>query len=515
MRKPRVRPFSLPPVSLLLIAALVLTWLPLAVSQAAAATFTVNSLAATPDASPGDGVCDDGAAHCTLAAAIGEALGEPTCDPVDIELAVTGEILGGQSYTIPPYFPCFHPSLRIVGPGEDAVTIADGFSMRGWVSGGALETLPIVSLRGVHVRGPITATFTTVVLADMSIDGDLTISCGAGRAGGGGGLVADSASLAIVSLSACVNLDITDSTLKSLYGRNLARANLVRARVSGGGLTITWDGISTGYTDILVQDSIIEDSPGAGVTVNGGRLVRTTIRGNRGGGLVHSGGAQAGALLSIEECTISGNSTPGNGGGLALAWPGESIVASTIVDNQADSDGDGLGDGGGIYTTGLVTISSSIIARNSDVGGEAPDCFGTLNSSKNLIGSGVGCSFHDSTGDLFNADPMLAPLADNGGPTPTHALLQGSPAIDAAGACSDTDQRGIARPQGAACDIGAFEFACGNGAVDPGEECDPGHPQDGDCCSADCRFQATGSLCADDAEPCTADDWSCPGRVDT
>jgi hypothetical protein len=57
-------------------------------------------------------------------------------------------------------------------------------------------------------------------------------------------------------------------------------------------------------------------------------------------------------------------------------------------------------------------------------------------------------------------DALIGPLADNGGPTLTHALLDGSPAIDAAddAACPATDQRGVPRPQGAACDIGAYEY---------------------------------------------------------
>jgi hypothetical protein len=62
--------------------------------------------------------------------------------------------------------------------------------------------------------------------------------------------------------------------------------------------------------------------------------------------------------------------------------------------------------------------------------------------------------------DLVVADAGLGPLADNGGPTLTHALLAGSPAIDAAddGICPATDQRGVTRPQGAACDVGAYEY---------------------------------------------------------
>ncbi len=70
------------------------------------------------------------------------------------------------------------------------------------------------------------------------------------------------------------------------------------------------------------------------------------------------------------------------------------------------------------------------------------------------------CGFF-ATGDLVVADAMLGPLADKGGPTDTHDLLPGSPAIDAGSpACPPpaTDQRGVARPQGAACDIGAVEF---------------------------------------------------------
>jgi hypothetical protein len=63
-------------------------------------------------------------------------------------------------------------------------------------------------------------------------------------------------------------------------------------------------------------------------------------------------------------------------------------------------------------------------------------------------------------GDQVNTDPMVGPLAENGGPTLTHALLTGSPAIDAGddAVCPATDQRGVSRPQGVACDIGAYEY---------------------------------------------------------
>jgi len=87
------------------------------------------------------------------------------------------------------------------------------------------------------------------------------------------------------------------------------------------------------------------------------------------------------------------------------------------------------------------------------------DCFGGMTSlSHNIDGSGT-CNL-TGPGDMPSTVPMVAPLADNGGPTLTHVLDPGSPAIDAAvgTACPDTDQRGVSCPQGAACYIGSFEL---------------------------------------------------------
>jgi len=94
--------------------------------------------------------------------------------------------------------------------------------------------------------------------------------------------------------------------------------------------------------------------------------------------------------------------------------------------------------------------------------GTGNDFYGLLTSEgytliQNTSGSTI---VGDETGNIYGAEPLLGPLQDNGGPTWTHALLPGSPAIDA-GNSGDTlafDQRGIHRPQGLAPDIGAFEF---------------------------------------------------------
>ena len=95
-----------------------------------------------------------------------------------------------------------------------------------------------------------------------------------------------------------------------------------------------------------------------------------------------------------------------------------------------------------------------------------PNCWnqngalGSLSSiGYNLVGNLSGCHFTSATGDITGVvDPKLGPLADNGGQTHTHALLESSPAIDAGSIALTTDQRGVTRPQGAFADIGAFEF---------------------------------------------------------
>ena len=109
-----------------------------------------------------------------------------------------------------------------------------------------------------------------------------------------------------------------------------------------------------------------------------------------------------------------------------------------------------------------VLFTNTIIAENS--AWTAPDCFGVVNSlGHNLVGDGIACDFNTASGDQvgfqFPVDPKLGPLQDNGGPTKTHALLEGSPAIGAGDqeSAPETDQRGVARPQGEGSDIGAYE----------------------------------------------------------
>ncbi|MBI3241626.1 MAG: right-handed parallel beta-helix repeat-containing protein [Chloroflexi bacterium] len=168
-----------------------------------------------------------------------------------------------------------------------------------------------------------------------------------------------------------------------------------------------------------------------------------------GGGLYSNGGT-----IDITNSTFSSNTADpviGSGGAIATTGAGPmTINNSTISNNSAFY-------GGGIASIAAVTIRNTIIA-NSVSGG---DCAGSITNGGNNIIEDNTCSF------VGGNDPLLGPLANNGGHTLTHALLSGSPAIDAGSAagCTDAqgnpltaDQRGMPRPQGGRCDIGAYEY---------------------------------------------------------
>jgi len=162
------------------------------------------------------------------------------------------------------------------------------------------------------------------------------------------------------------------------------------------------------------------------------------------GALFFGGGLSVGGNATLTNTTVSGNIQGGvrNSGVIQL-------LNVTIASNA----GIGLDD----YSLNPATLRNVIIAAN---GGQ--DCTALLPphpEGHNLDSDGT-CGFSDPS-DLPNADPLIGPLTYNGGSTRTHALLPGSPAIDAGdnANCGGEDQRGVPRPQGAACDIGAYEFA--------------------------------------------------------
>jgi fibronectin-binding autotransporter adhesin len=142
------------------------------------------------------------------------------------------------------------------------------------------------------------------------------------------------------------------------------------------------------------------------------------------------------------------------------------VVATTLTRNVVEGSGATVSDeGGGIHAdSGTTTLQASILAGNTaPTKADGPNCakFPTFQSAgHNLIGTTSGCVFAKQSTDKVNvANPGLGPLAHNGGPTETIALTAASPARNAfVPPCTvTTDQRGVHRPQGPRCDIGAFE----------------------------------------------------------
>jgi putative cofactor-binding repeat protein len=273
--------------------------------------------------------------------------------------------------------------------------------------------------------------------------------------------------------------------------------------ISGNSATVNGGGIEN---DVVGHNTIVGSTiSGNEATVNGGgiysrfgynTIVGSTISGNlalRGGGIFNEG-----SDLTIENSTISGNDALDAGGGIytdtnLIDTQTTTITGSTISGNAAASGGglhnyDGLsvirfstitdnsapaGAGSGVLSFGdqqtRTEVHSSIIAgnTNSDVDFTFPS--NSFQSNQyNLIGSGNATSEFVELGDQTGiANPMLGPLTDHGGPTMTHALLPGSPAIDAGdpaavagvGDVPEFDQRGspFTRVSGGRIDIGAFE----------------------------------------------------------
>jgi hypothetical protein len=268
--------------------------------------------------------------------------------------------------------------------------------------------------------------------------------------------------------------------------------------VSGGGTTRVF--VADGFFNIGLFDMTItggnatndpDDADGGALLVRNEALVsliRVTVSGNtavRGGGVFLAPASH----LNAEHSTISGNTALTDGGGIFNAGFGDGglvlVYKSTISGNVAN------GTGGGIVVERAVELWNSTVTFNTAKGGVGGIDFWfntytrafhsvVANNTSNGVSSNCSAfigyqydgqgnlSSDDSCGELASvvADPRLGPLANNGGPTQTHALLAGSPAIDAippsdefCGLAPDIDQRGVSRPQGVGCDTGAFELS--------------------------------------------------------
>ena len=235
-------------------------------------------------------------------------------------------------------------------------------------------------------------------------------------------------------------------------------------------------GILNGGTADLTNSTISDNtaiSDGGGI-YSGGTLTVTnsTVSHNsasRGGGIFNG---SSDLILTLRNSTISNNSASSDGGGIDSA-SGILILTNNTISGNTASRGGGINTANGLPGHGKMV--NTIVAGNTATIGA--DCFGGsffASLGYNLIGKQFGCGLNRATGDLVNVNPLLGPLADNGGPTQTHALKPDSPAIDkgnpavpgsGGSACEAADQRGVDRPVDgdgdgvARCDIGAFEYS--------------------------------------------------------
>ncbi|MBD8525397.1 CSLREA domain-containing protein [Pseudomarimonas arenosa] len=320
-----------------------------------------------------------------------------------------------------------------------------------------------------------------VTISNSTITGN-TATC-AGGCGGGGIFIGGS---------------VGTTTLQNLLiSGNLTSSTGVRA--FGGGLAVeSYNGHVVQLLDSTVSENTVTNTSGpafgGGIAVNGNAssfiVDRSTISGNAaeesGGGLDVT--VLYGGSTSIRNSTVSGNRVDGSGGGMRTMVGNLSRVSvegSTITGNIADNDTNGSGGGGGlslnIDSANTVSLQGSVIAANQDLNAAAaPDIERngrSLTLANSLIGDNAGSGLNEApigSPDLgFNLigsaagggviDPLLGPLADNGGASFTHLPADTSPLIDHFFVCSGSDQRG--RPRGADadgeagndCDVGAVE----------------------------------------------------------
>lgn len=272
----------------------------------------------------------------------------------------------------------------------------------------------------------------------ISIDRTTIIGNFITTAGGSGGGIRTTGSLSLTNSTLAAN--------RAATGGGLATAadavTLANATFTGNIATVAGGGIANTYY----------------LTV-----ATSTFSGNRaptGGGIYN-----AGATLSLTNSTLAENIADTRGGGLINTANGLAVVPGTAMVTDSTLSGNTAPDGGGLVTgyASTTTLARTIIA--APVGGMTGTC--ATDSSGVIVDNGYNLQYGDPTPtcgthatDVMGRAPLLGPFAGHGGPTDTLALLPGSPAIDAGGPmCPATDQRGMPRPRGSACDIGAYEFA--------------------------------------------------------
>jgi hypothetical protein len=359
--------------------------------------------------------------------------------------------LSGQSITLSSRL-VIDKSLTIAGPGANLLTL-DGVSTTGLVSiagGPAVSISGLTLTRGFdHSAGAIDNPAGSLSLSACSF-----VSNNAGQAAGaidnGGRLVIEGSSF------------LGNKTSFGSGGAILNTGDTVISTSVFSGNAASADGLTAVGGAIYNQSGSLSL---VGCTFVGNQVVNGSVPPPIGGAVANAGDA------SVTNCTFTGNKALGAflfwtsgvqgaaGGAIANQGGNLRVRDSTIYANTANS-GRTIATGGGIANlSGTLTLMNTIVA--GDTATYSPDLVGAVYSlGYNLIqdASGAGLT-GDTASILFGADPRLGPLAYNGGPTPTMALLPDSPAINRGHFTGSptVDQRGSPRVIGGAMDVGAYE----------------------------------------------------------
>jgi len=384
----------------------------------AAVTYNVNSTLDNPDQTI-NGVCADINGKCTLRAAVMEAdFGpNPTAEQITINLPAGPFMLTGELSVI--------VSLKIVGAGVGLTIVDANHADRAFevTSAGSLFLSGMTIRNGtaaqngqelggaIWARGPLS-------LVGCAVE---TSSAGNVGIGYGGGIFAE-----------------------STYPGPPAAVLLLDTTISGNA-SHTGGGLDLYNRATVIQHSTLSFNSafhGAGVFVEQGSL-------------------------KIENSTLHQNNATDSGGGLLVLNATATLSYTTLGFNAADADQDSYGSGGGIFAGpgSYVVIKNCVLQNVNDFTRENDDCSGSVVTiTFNILSSSAGCDL--AAFAYVIADPLLGPLKDNGGPTLTEIPGALSPAIEAGsyegcqgldGLTLAVDQRGVKRPIGSKCDLGAIE----------------------------------------------------------
>jgi len=387
-------------------------------------------------------------------------------------------------------------SLTISGAGAAKTIIANGQTQRVFHTAGSGDSITItgVTISNGHPLpagnlargGGVWNESATVTLSHDVVTANEADADGAGSGGNGG--IAEGGGVA----STGGTLNLVDTQVAANSASAVGDAGDPGGIAEGGGVfdtgTLTLDGSTVSSN---AADSVGGSTANGGISDGGGLFAdgagATTVSGStfsgnladasqgagasgEAGGIADGGGAfmlTNGPAMAAANITVFGNTARATIGGIASGGglyfgsnsPVVTLTNATLAGNAAA--GGASNEGGDAYLGGATThVKNTIVAAGTaDSGYE--NCAGAPTSLGHNIDSLDECHFTPAAFDQVNTNPLLGPLHDNGGPAETMALLPGSPAIDAGtnSGCPATDERGVLRPAGAACDIGAFEIA--------------------------------------------------------